>query len=453
MLQHRVNKEWILLTERLLQLFIVDANACTQQNYLKFIPENQRQLCCDLYNGLQDALNASDVLKNDIGQTMILPLSFQGGECAMGQLYQDAMARVCKFGKPDLFVTFTYNSKWKEITYALLLGQTAKDHHELVTHVFNLKFDALLKDIKDGVLSNVIAKIWVIKFQKKGLPHAHILLILNEGSKLRIVKNYDSMVWAEILDPIRHPEAYEMVTSCMVHGPCGPDFLNTQYMEQGKCKKRYSHSFNEETHCDVDKYSKYQHHQTRISIDLNMQHMWDNRWIVPYNLHLATKYHAHINVEICLSISAVKYMYKYVYKGPNRAIVVVERQVDTPGQENNAQVVITNGEWQNCNEIKTYLEGHYVSTSEASWHLFSFKMHDGTPFVTRLVVHELRMHTVVYNDNANIFETVNSEQNQKTTFTEYFQANIDYPLAKEVTYMDFPSVFTWTNGTKKWTIR
>jgi len=59
----------------------------------------------------------------------------------------------------------------------------------------------------------------------------------------------------------------------------------------------------------------------------------------------------------------------------------------------------------------------------------------------------------VYNDNANIFEIVNSEQNQKTTLTKYFQANIDYPLARVVTYMDFPSVFTWTNGTQKWTIR
>jgi hypothetical protein len=65
----------------------------------------------------------------------------------------------------------------------------------------------------------------------------------------------------------------------------------------------------------------------------------------------------------------------------------------------------------------------------------------------------LEMHTVVYNDNANIFEIVNNEQNQKTTLTEYFQANIDYPLAREVMYMDFPSVFTWTNETKKWTIR
>jgi len=342
---------------------------------------------------------------------MILPLSFQGGERAMGQLYQNAMARVRKFGKPNLFVTFTCNPKWKEITDALLLGQIAKDRPELVTRVFNLKLDALLKDIKDSVLGNVIAKIWVIEFQKRGLPHAHILLILDETSKLRTVEDYDSMVSAEIPDPIRHPEAYETVTSCMVHGPCGLDFLNAQCMEQGKCKKRYPRSFNEETHCDVDGYPKYLHRQTRIFVDLKTQRVVDNQWIVLYNLHLATKYHTHINVEICSSIFAVKYLYKYVYKGPDHATVVIERRADTLGQENNVQAVVANGEWQNHNEIKAYLEGRYIYASEASWRLFSFKMHDGTPSVTRLAVHEPGMHTVVYNDNASIFEIVNSEQN------------------------------------------
>jgi len=227
-------------------------------------------LRCDLYNGLQDALNVDDILGNDVGQKMILPSSFQGGECAMGQLYQDAMARVRKFGKPDLFVTFTYNPKWKEITYALLPGQIAKDPPKLVTRVFNLKLDTLLKDIKDSVLSNVISKIWVIEFQKKGLPHVHILLILDEASKLHIAEDYNLMVSAEIPDPIRHPEAYETVTSCMVHGPCGLDFLNAQCMEQGKCKKRYLCSFNEETHCDVDGYPEYRRHQTRIFVDPKM---------------------------------------------------------------------------------------------------------------------------------------------------------------------------------------
>jgi len=242
----------------------------------------------DLYNGLQDALNAGDVLGNDVGQKMILPSSFQGGERAMGQLYQDAMARVHKFGKPNLYVTFTCNPKWKEITYALFLGQTTKDCIELVTRVFNLKLDTLLRDIKDDVLGNVIAKIWVIEFQKRGLPHAHILLILDEASKLHTAEDFDSMVSAEIPNSIRHPKAYETVTSCMVHGPCGPDFLSAQCMEHGKCKKRYPRSFSEETRCDVDGYPEYWHCQTHIFVDPKTQRVVDNRWIVPYNLHLAT---------------------------------------------------------------------------------------------------------------------------------------------------------------------
>jgi hypothetical protein len=118
----------------------------------------------------------------------------------------------------------------------------------------------------------------------------------------------------------------------------------------------------------------------------------DNQWIVLYNLHLATKYHAHIRITM-------------------------------------REAIVANGEWQNRDEIKAYLKD-VVSAFEASWRLFSFRMHDGTPSVTRLAVHKPGMHTVVYNDNASIFETINSEQNQKTTLTEYFQTNIDYPLAR-----------------------
>ncbi len=176
----------------------------------------------------------------------------------MGQLYQDAMARVRKFGKSDLFVTFTCNPKWKEITDALLPGQTAKDHLDLVTRVFNLKLDALLKDIKDSVLGSVIAKIWVIEFQKRGLPHAHILLILDEMSKLRTIENYDLMVSTKISNSICHPKTYETITSCMVHGPCGPNSTRnawskesarkgTKCMEQGKCKRRYPNAWSKES--------------------------------------------------------------------------------------------------------------------------------------------------------------------------------------------------------------
>jgi hypothetical protein len=36
------------------------------------------------------------------------------------------------------------------------------------------------------------------------------------------------------------------------------------------------------------------------------------------------RYQCHINVEVYSSITAVKYLYKYVYKGHDRALVVVQ---------------------------------------------------------------------------------------------------------------------------------
>ena len=51
----------------------------------------------------------------------------------------------------------------------------------------------------------------------------------------------------------------------------------------------------------------------------------DNCWVVPYNPRLLET--NHLNVEICTSIKAVKYLYKYMYKGPDRANMEVINEV------------------------------------------------------------------------------------------------------------------------------
>lgn len=65
----------------------------------------------------------------------------------MQQLYLDAMSIVAKYGKPDIFLTFTCNPKWPEITENLYPGQYACDRPDLVSRVFKMKLDKLLKDI------------------------------------------------------------------------------------------------------------------------------------------------------------------------------------------------------------------------------------------------------------------------------------------------------------------
>ena len=62
-------------------------------------------------------------LQHQPGRMVILPSSFQGSPRALLQNYQDAMAIIAKYGKPDLFITFTCNPKWKEVMENLHEGE------------------------------------------------------------------------------------------------------------------------------------------------------------------------------------------------------------------------------------------------------------------------------------------------------------------------------------------
>ncbi|CAG8626469.1 6309_t:CDS:2, partial [Funneliformis mosseae] len=65
----------------------------------------------------------------------------------------------------------------------------------------------------------------------------------------------------------------------------------------------------------------------------------DNRWIVFYNSYLCQKYDYHINVKIYLSIRSVKYLYKYVYKGPDYIIGSIKNLQDEITQHLNVRYV------------------------------------------------------------------------------------------------------------------
>jgi hypothetical protein len=66
---------------------------------------------------------------------VVLPATFAGSPRHMNQFYQDSMALVRKFGKPDLFITMTCNPNWLEILHELRLGEEANDRPNLTSSV------------------------------------------------------------------------------------------------------------------------------------------------------------------------------------------------------------------------------------------------------------------------------------------------------------------------------
>ena len=114
----------------------------------------------------------------------------------MHQSYLDAMTVVQVHRKPDLFVTMTCNPNWIEITDHLRFTEAAGDRPDLTARVFKMKLDTVLNDIyNNGIFGKVVAHINVIEFQKRGLPHSHILIINTNFGKQTImtilyVQNY-----------------------------------------------------------------------------------------------------------------------------------------------------------------------------------------------------------------------------------------------------------------------
>ena len=112
----RGNFNPILNASQLTQQIFVDYCCRIEGDRLKFIRNQQSKLRVETYVGLTDALHVRAQDENlKCGRVVILPSTFTGSPRNMMQNYQDAMAMVRRFGKPDIFITFTCNAAWPEI--------------------------------------------------------------------------------------------------------------------------------------------------------------------------------------------------------------------------------------------------------------------------------------------------------------------------------------------------
>lgn len=176
-----------------------------------------------------------------------------------------------------------------------------------------MKKKAIIEELyKKGIFGWTVAYIYTIKFQKRSLPHMHILIFLKDEDKILTPGDIDTVVWACWPNPDTEPKLFETVKKCMVHS------CNDCCLASGKCKKHFPKHFQSHIHIDNEGYPQYCHPDDGRSYNINGQSV-KNQWIIPYNPYLSTKFDCHINVECLVSFAMLKYVNKYIHKGSDQA--------------------------------------------------------------------------------------------------------------------------------------
>ena len=163
-----------------------------------------------------------------------------------------------------------------------------EDRHDIITRVFAIKVKKFIGIFMKGKLfGEHQAWLYVIEWQKRGLPHCHSLIWLKQ--KLR-PDQIDDVISAEVPDKNTDPQLYSIVTKHMIHGICGPLNPNAPFMKDGRCSEKYPYAFQEQTCTSEDGYPPYRRRSPSngghsFIIERGRFHgaVIDNSRVVPYS--------------------------------------------------------------------------------------------------------------------------------------------------------------------------
>ena len=282
--------------------------------------------------------------------------------------------------------------------------------------------------------------VYTIEFQKRGLPHVHLILWLKKDKPIDAAQ-IDAFISAQLPNPSVDPLGFEAVSKFMIHGPCGSLNTSSPCMVDGKCDKFYPKNFSETTTIAGNGQVTYARPNNGITTEKNGVRI-DNTFVVPHNVDLLVKYQAHINVESVNRNGMEKYLFKYTNKGPDCAKAALKRKRGNP--DSPTEII---------DEIKEYLDCRYVTPNDAAWRLLQFDIHYTNPSVERLAVHLPLENGVLYTEDDYLDQVIENPSNLITKLTAWFDANQQYPEARQYTYVEFPEHWTWHGDGKYWHIR
>ena len=391
---------YILQAGKLMMEFVVMAFLRTQDQKLRWCRKNQKKLRAETYKNVSKNVEAGDNVGFNHGKKVILPASYYGSVRWYQLKNLESMAIAREKGKPHLFITMTCNPNHPLILKALPRGAFPSDRPDIVLRIFRQQVIQLTKLLIEGKVpgwESARGIILVIEFQKRGLPHVHILLILNRESGIT-AQEIEKYASAEIPDRNIQPGAWTKVTNYMLHRPCGN--VNPEApcckKKNGQCKhnfpKQYSNIFSFSQHDGSPIYRRRMPENGGGSSKVRLR--LSNRWIeyeytskdvVPHNVWLLDRFDCHINVEVCSSLKVIKYLLWYPFKGDTRVIGSVRTVED---------------------EIRQYEDMRTVGATEAFWRMYNFDPHTRFPSVMSLDIHLEEEQLIFFEPDTNLQQEV-----------------------------------------------
>lgn len=237
-------------------------------------------------------------------QNIYLPASFMGSRRWASEQVADSLTIAVNCGNPTFFITMTCNSEWPEITSRLRPGQDFSDIPTDVVRVFKRKMCFLEQALKTMFpnAGRIRYMIHCVEFQKRGLPHAHIICKYDHDCVHP--DDIDRVISAEMpTDPI----ARELVRKLMVHRHPPADQPPARYCQRVVngtriCRFGYPKPLQEQT--TVDSQGRVLYRRRRPG----------DEWVVPHCLPLLQKFNCHLNFEAASTSHLFQYIFKYIHK-------------------------------------------------------------------------------------------------------------------------------------------
>ncbi|XP_062081843.1 uncharacterized protein LOC133788390 [Humulus lupulus] len=354
----------------------------------------------------------------------------------MRKRYMETITLVQRYDKPDIFLTMTCNPNWPEITNELSPHEESQNRPNLVARVFHAKLEELKDQLfKRQIFGKVSAYVYVIEHQKRGLPHAHFLIILQNEWKLHAPESFDEIISAEIHDKNTNIHLHNAAVKHMMHGPRGVLNSSNVCMKGNRgCKSNYPKNYAYATTVGNNYFPIYRRSNNGMTVKVRGQNL-DNHWVVPYNPYLLATFDSHINAEICSSIKAMKYLYKYIYTGHDRVAF------NLFSETNNQQV----------DEIQQFQSARWRSPPEAMWRIYGFIINEMSPGLYSLHLHLEDQHPVTFQANSDLINILNLDRSRKTMLTQFFALNRVDENAKKLLYKQIPKYYVWNHQHKEWT--